>query len=252
MAKIRRIRSTASLPQKLHEKLNAYGFAATAAGVGLLTAAVPSEARIVYTPVNENIGNGYGIDLNHDGSVDFTLKILSGGNGSSADAALVAYSSIAQQNAVVSAGVNYAAALRAGVRVGSKKGFTGKTATLFDERIKIGYSNTRFTYWTGPWAKNGKGLKHHFLGLKFVLNGQPHYGWARISTAPPFSGDVITGFAYETKANKAIVAGDKRGATVAKPSTSATTTSPARQASLGVLARGAAGLFWRRNGSAGE
>jgi len=226
-----RKRDKAILKSNLERSLLVYAGAAGAAGAGVLALASPADARIVYTPADAKIGNGISIDPNHDGTVDFTLQILSGENGSSADFALVAYSSVAHQNGVVATPEGpFARALPSGAQIGPKRQFTEDEAVLFDELIKFGNSNTRFTYWTGPWAKGGQGVRNRYLGLKFKINGKDHFGWAKISTAPPFSGDVLKGYAYETKANKPIVAGDK-----------------GTGASLGHLALGAHRLSaWRR------
>lgn len=199
----------AALTTILERNLKNYATAAGAAGVGALALAQPAAAKVVFTPADAKIGNGIGIDLNHDGVVDFTLQILSGGNGSSEDFALVAYSSIAHQNGVVATPQGpYARALRAGDKIGPKRKFTEDEAVLFDRLVKF-RSSSRFTYWTGPWAHDGQGVKNRYLGLRFKINGEVHFGWARISGAPPFSGDVLKSYAYETVASRAIIAGDK-------------------------------------------
>jgi hypothetical protein len=71
-------RRTTNLPDSLHQQLNLYALAAGAAGVSLLALAQPSEAKIVYTPANVTLSPQNGIvrhhlDLNHDGTTDFTL-----------------------------------------------------------------------------------------------------------------------------------------------------------------------------------
>ena len=52
-----------------------YALAASAAGVGALALARPSEAEIVYTPaqVTIRINKTIPLDLNHDGKTDFRL-----------------------------------------------------------------------------------------------------------------------------------------------------------------------------------
>jgi len=44
-----RPRKTAELPRSLHQQLNSYALAASAAGVGVLVLAQPAEAKIIYT-----------------------------------------------------------------------------------------------------------------------------------------------------------------------------------------------------------
>jgi len=79
--------------------------------------------------------------------------------------------------------------------------------------------------------------------LKFLINGEVHYGWARLSIS--YNIMQLTGYAYETVANEAIVAGQTSGPDKAS---STDPGSPASSATLGWLAQGAAGLVaWRRS-----
>ena len=65
----------------------------------------------------------------------------------------------------------------------------------------------------GPWVGKGNGVRNRYLGLKFVIHGKVHYGWARLSVTlghhrqyDDVSG-ILTGYAYETIPNKTIVTG---------------------------------------------
>jgi hypothetical protein len=90
----------------------------------------------------------------------------------------------------------------------------------------------------GPWANGGKGVKDRYLGLKFAIKGEIHYGWARLNVKVDKIGNIVnitallTGYAYETIPNKAIIAGKTKGPDVItmQPGT------------LGHLARGASAL----------
>ena len=69
----------------------------------------------------------------------------------------------------------------------------------------------------GPWVGKGNGVRNRYLGLKFVIHGKVHYGWARLSVTlahhrqyDDVSG-TLTGYAYETIPNKAILAGQITG-----------------------------------------
>jgi hypothetical protein len=67
--------------------------------------------------------------------------------------------------------------------------------------------------------------------LKFTIHGKTHYGWARLNVAVSAGAHVdatLTGYAYETIANEAIVTGKKHGPDNAS-----------QPATLGQLARGA-------------
>jgi hypothetical protein len=110
------------------------------------------------------------------------------------------------------------------------------------------------------WANGGKGFKGHYLGLKFLINGKVHYGWARLNTTGGPAGTVLTGYAYETVPGKAIIAGQRKGADEpgeADFGSGAYLTNPIpdtpHTASLGMLALGAQGVpLWRRKESALE
>jgi hypothetical protein len=68
-------RTSSILSDSVLEHLNRYAVAATAAGVGVLAATPPAEAKIVYTPAHIRISPHHmvSLDLNHDGKTDFTL-----------------------------------------------------------------------------------------------------------------------------------------------------------------------------------
>ena len=75
-----------------------------------------------------------------------------------------------------------------------------------------------------------------YLGLKFVVNGNTHYGWARLSVSSGFVTATLTGYAYETIPNKSIITGKTKGADIVT----------IQDASLGHLARGASAMqAWR-------
>jgi hypothetical protein len=90
----------------------------------------------------------------------------------------------------------------------------------------------------GPWA----GKHNRFLGVRFLISGQTHYGWVNLQEG------TITGAGYETIPNKPILAGDKSGPVVVGAFDPAHRLAPSRQpATLSALARGADGiLLWRR------
>jgi len=56
----------------------------------------------------------------------------------------------------------------------------------------------------------GKHVTNRYLGLAMRIDGEIHYGWARLSTSGVLNFQaVLTGYAYETEAGKSIVAGDE-------------------------------------------
>ena len=86
-----------------------------------------------------------------------------------------------------------------------------------------------------------------YMGFEFNIKGAAHFGWARFSS--PLTGPItLTGYAYETVSLKPIVTGDTGSGDSSDDETSQTV--PAEETvtpTLGVLARGAAGLAMRRD-----
>jgi hypothetical protein len=69
------IRKTVKLRQSVHHDLTVYTLVAGAAGVSMLALAPPADAEVVVTTVNHVVGRDghYGIQLNHEGPVDFVI-----------------------------------------------------------------------------------------------------------------------------------------------------------------------------------
>ena len=102
-------------------------------------------------------------------------------------------------------------------------------------------SDTVFYKCYGQWYN----VTNRYLGMKFKIHGKTHYGWARLNVF--FHGftltGTITGYAYETIANKGIIAGKTKGEDG----------SAAEPPSLGHLARGASVISaWRLRRTAAD
>jgi len=124
-------RKIANLSKSLHQQLNGYALAASAAGIGMLLTQ-PAEAKIVYTPIHHVIGkNGqYKLDLNNDKLADFMLVNTYGCN---TDYCIDALSAIPiGANGVEGArgflSIPYASALKRGAIIGPKAQFAGDYA----------------------------------------------------------------------------------------------------------------------------
>jgi hypothetical protein len=196
------LRKTADLPESVHQQLNMYVLAASAAGVGLLALSPSAEAKIVYTKTHVVIGTNhvYALDLNHDGMVDFKID----NHSFFTDAIVASLSAVpAANNAVVGAqthtGFPYSAyALMRGAKVGPKQPFSGGWMAWSDGANR-----------GGRWAN----IRGRYLGLKFRIKGKIHYGWARLNVTVGQSRitATLTGYAYETIPNKPIIAGKAKG-----------------------------------------
>lgn len=243
-------RKTAYLSESVHQQLNMYALAATAAGVGMLALARPVEAKIIYTATHRAIRTGLPgilqLDLNHDGIADFkfenwwiygrtdsqraTLSVLpSGRNGIRGYGGTGIFS------------FRFASALRAGNQIGPKDRFI--SAHSHDLMLRPAYG------W-GQWNN----VSNRYLGLRFAVKGETHYGWARLnvhySGLPPYKiTAVLTGYAYETIPSKPIIAGKTKGTDDDdQPVPASLKIHTPEPAMLGMLALGAPGLsIWRRD-----
>jgi hypothetical protein len=252
----RTARSVSNLPEPITQRLNVYALAAGAAGVGMLASAHPAQAKIVYTPANIPIVQNAGpveLDLNHDGIGDFQLSNVytterkrqpEGFHQSSLAVYPIQPSN--RVRAVESNGAFEAAALRKGKNVGPHSPFQPAQSAMVMVACAGGTSGGGCG---GAWLK----VKHGYLGFKFVIKGKIHFGWARVRLSGE-SSPTITGYAYETIANKRIVTGQKNRRDETGPNQTASLSAPAIQtATLGRLAMGAPGLsIWRREESTHE
>lgn len=215
-------------PASSQLKFSSHGLALRAAGASVLALALPTEGKIVYTPTHQIVSYGQKyayLDLNKDGINDFELgDYFAGGSGSTAGIRAYQFPRNGA-NRIMGKGV-YPFALSGGRVIGPKKQFS-RHAYRMASRIQ----NDSRTYFRGLWAKDGTGVKNHYLGLKFAIHGKVHYGWARVTMKfmdgrKPVA--TLTGYAYETIPGKPIIAGATKG--------------PEEQAgSLGALAAGAVG-----------
>jgi hypothetical protein len=229
---------TSSRLSHFDQCLNMYALAATAAGVGALALAQPVEGKIVYTKTNKSIGprTTLHLDLNHDGIKDFDLKDTLTTTTASGKFAALSAGPDQKQNAVWGHTVpfrGYASALSANVEVGPKGQFLPAVGLMAAYSVS-GLHPGNFSC-TGPWANVTK----RYLGLKFMIGGAEHFGWARLNVScnGPAVSATLTGYAYETVANKPILTGKEKGPDDADNPISA----EAPSGTPGRLALGAAG-----------
>jgi len=242
-----RPRKRAHLCESLHRRLNSYTLAASAAGVSLLALAQPAEAKIVYTPAHVTFGGGshgrfagsYYLDLNHDGTRDFVFAWQGVSSYRSIQDVLLIQPTGSNGIAGKVASFAYAFCLGSGALIGPQQPFAGTLMASIRATWSGGY---------GSWLfRKANGNVEGYLGLKFYVKGQGHYGWARLNVfsnwgghGPAFLTVALLGYAYETIPNKPIIAGKTHGKDVI-------TVEPA---SLGHLARGASAIpAWRGTNS---
>lgn len=223
-----RRRQKSPINSRLDKSLAAY----VAAGVGILAMAAPAQAKVVYTQDDQQIKPdvGLSLDLNHDGIADF---VFSNFYSSTSSTLALSIGPVSPANEIFSTGSNrlavFAAVLPAGVEIGPN----GR----FKKRRGEGMANGIDPNGTcqGPWVH----AHNQYLGLKFVIEGQVHFGWARLNVNcvyPHAIQAVLTGFAYETVANQPIISGETAGAEVS-----------ADRGALGTLALGTASVLNRQS-----
>lgn len=239
----RQYQQSSRLPDFEH-RLSMYALAASAAGVGMLALAQPAEGKIIYTKANKQLGRGgvVHLDLNHDGVADFDLK-----NTFTTSTAGGAFDQLfavpdQKQNAVWGHTVPlraYASALLTNVQVGPKGQFLPGSGMMAASSVS-GLMRPDGNYsCTGPWAN----VTSRYLGLKFVIKGKEHFGWARLNVScidgSATVNATLTGYAYETIANHAILTGKEHGADESD-------NSPSRDGSGAALGQLAQGIRGRR------
>jgi hypothetical protein len=174
----------------------------TVAGATALGAASSAAAEIVYTPAHDKIWGKHYLDLNNDGLNDFYLSATYLSEFGHLE--IIPTIPINRISAVNTNCDQYrygygAAALPEGAIIGPGMPFARDAncmATLRSYRVD------------GPW----RGEKDHYLGFRFYIEGQVHYGWARLSFNSFYCYPCIAtlkGYAYETIADKPIKAGDQ-------------------------------------------
>jgi hypothetical protein len=213
-AKLAYITEMASInpSQSVHQQLNISPAAAVVAVAIVLALAHPAEAKIVYTPANQDLLKGqFDLDLNNDGKTDFTLtgSLVRRGCGEFGNAIT------ASLNIVPIRGNGYegrnAAKLTTGSPIGGGRRFFARAARM----ASVSQQCTHIPMFTGNWVVRG-GVDG-YLGLKFKIHGKDHYGWAHVKTNLAIEhyswfSATLTGYAYETTAGVSIKAGQINGA----------------------------------------
>jgi hypothetical protein len=241
--KLNATRTAVELREKLDRRLVAYVAAAGAAGIALITVAAPAAAEIVYTKTNLTLDENevLAIDLNGDGVTDLYFSWGGGSNevfmqlAPASGNGVVGLRTPPKHNCCSS----YPAPLFFGVPIGPGENFRFQPS----QRLLTAFASGTPSY--GQWTQK----TNRYLGLKFKISGQTHYGWIRLSTTPLWG--TVTGYAYETIPNKSIKAGYVGGPAVGHRARFADPTEMlapvGRVPSLGLLARGADSLsIWRR------
>ena len=251
--------SAKQVSNHLNHQAGMYSLAAAVAGVSLLALAQPASGEVVITrttilipvspadqlePVKISMANNGINNFSFTLSSSNNSRVLLGGGVSSVDG-------------LITGGTwdPYAMALTRGTKIGAapKSSFFNH----YRELVEFSATSHDVRYCKGFWGSNPKAqfgcgdTKNEYLGVAFQIKGQTHYGWIRLTVtsnaklATPNLTGTITAYAYETVANKPIVAGT---ATQTAEVQSSEKPQTQQGPSLGMLAAGADAVpMWRRD-----
>jgi|HubBroStandDraft_6_1064221.scaffolds.fasta_scaffold26541_3 hypothetical protein len=242
-------RPVVRLDRHLEKKLISYALAASAAGVSVLACSPQAEAKVFFTdtwiPIAPNTATT-NIDLTNGGTVNFTIANK---QSCSTYHCFETMNVLPQNSRNAVWGANtYASALGSGVSLGSNGQFQAGHQRMAADRAGFGRSGTESYRSTGQWRQ----ATRLFLGVKFIIQGEIHYGWVRVDAAATFAGmyAAVTGYAYESVPNQPIKTGQTSGSIKKRnqgtKGSAAAHTPPPSSGSLGQLAIGALGLGGRK------
>jgi hypothetical protein len=242
-------RSATPVQSRLDRRLVAYATAATAAGIGLLAAPNTTNAEVVYTPANvavKIVGGTLALDLDNDGNPDFVVELIT----------------CARSNCLVvnpwieGNGIKGFNGRASAASYGAAIGPQGRFLTQFRRgtswsRSYVGFMVNAGAYGSGSWSGGAwANSTNRYMGLKFLIAGKVHYGWARLSVRVMRNKLRLTGYAYETIPNHRILAGQTSGLSSSTLVPADRLTPAPGPASLGLLARGSDALaIWHREES---
>lgn len=201
---------------------------------GSITSAISTvNAQIVYTDVNPDTllnhhGETYALDLDNNGVVEFNLQSL--------DTAIVYSSYNMQTNLQIVGGAignivagasfisdtsSFPLAISQGDTIDGNDTFVSYplgTSSSFGVPIIGLLSNSTIDTITGNTIAQSSTVygnftpnQEAFIGVKFDISGNNHYGWLRVEMSSDADTIIIKDYAYESTANTAIIAGNTGG-----------------------------------------
>ena len=250
-----------AVSNSLNRQIGLYSLAAAAAGVSLLATAQPAAAEVVVTqktisiPMSKSGGLPQPImlSLTNNAVPDIVLS-LSSFVGYGRSSRFLGAAPPGSHDGVRgwSNFIPFVSALPRGAKIGSN--LTYPARFLLGGVVEESFSTSRGRSFQGEWIGNPK---DRYLGVRFEIDGQLHYGWVRLtvtthrSAHAPFLSAKVTAYAYETEPNTPIYAGltEEPTAELQPPAG----VQGERGPSLGMLALGAEGaVLWRREKSGQE
>jgi hypothetical protein len=174
---------------------------------GAVVSAAGAQAQVVYTDVNPDYShdapqnNGfavYPLDLNNDQTIDFVI-VSRDTVTPNATVRLTLAAPYGAGNAVAGenpGGYDYALALDINSMVDSTLNWIAATNTM---AYNVDSAN--------PYNENWNGVTDKYLGLKFVVGANTHYGWARLDSYAIGDSVVVKDYAFDATPNVGIMTG---------------------------------------------
>lgn len=224
------------MKKTLRDKLKLYSLTA-----GAVAAGTSGQSQVMYTNVDPDtltsgVNNSYDLDLNNDNVVDFSLSIIESTTSSyfTWSSGFFNYTNMQKGIQIDPVSGNevlgfWAQALDSGMVVqNAQYGWSGYGGNAIANEVQY-FSSYQFTTYygstysgtnSGTWAGgNFVAAQDKYLGLRVNINGNLHYGWARLDVLSDTS-FVIKDYAIEMTANKFIITGDTGLAQNASPALS--------------------------------
>ncbi|MCH8902928.1 MAG: T9SS type A sorting domain-containing protein [Bacteroidetes bacterium] len=194
----------------LKTKLAAYSSIAGA----LIAVSGSAEAKVVYTDINPDLTfntnlDTFKLDLDNNAVLDFmiNLKINSAAGffGNSVTASPLAANAINASTTTITISTKVYVrktpyAMIANDPIGSAQMWQTAASQFLALSFKVPLNFGTAGNWPGATDK--------YLGLKFDIGGQTHYGWARLTISATAISFTIKDYAYEDIADTVILAGD--------------------------------------------
>lgn len=197
-----------TLSESLKNRLKAYSLTA-----GAITAGITGiNAQVVYTDIDPDVtGDSLYLDLNNDGTDDFVFLASADVVGSSSSFNVYRNFGVALNNNAIAGTVSssylYPYAFSSGSIIDGNKAFNSGTnfQTLGWDYFAISATNAAYTF-----GNIRVGGSEAYIGLRLDVDGQTHYGWARLQLN--LGGTItIMDYAYEANACVGIAAGATTG-----------------------------------------
>ena len=192
------------MDQKYKKHLKVYSALTT--GLALF-ANQKAEAQVITRDINPNAvlsaeSFAYDLDLDNDGNIDFTLNkntYTYTYNTTTITSMLSIYPSVYNNNIFVNNNNNQALRFDFGTEVKNQTELS--YAHLFNANVTN--PNTPYLNW-GNWES---GTTDKYLGVKFKIGTEVHYGWVKMNVSSDFETVTVTEIGYESSPGIPIKAG---------------------------------------------